>query len=250
MITQEIYRKYASDPSVFRNDLLVDVDGIVHKFGEVMDPWQIADFSAMDPALQRCNGREDTGGPNRIYLERPRGHSKTTDLAVTCTWALAFATRPIRGYCYAADKDQASVLKDAIATILRLNPWLSEILDAQRGMVKNIAAGHPGQDGTCSTLAEEGDRVIGKDFVGGFAKLSVEYNFFGYGKANWLDFDFGRIGEGFGDALHAIGVFRGKRCKEGDRQRQQQADQHPPGSFLAGGSFTGQEIGAGGEDKG
>ena len=111
MINRNTFAKYAADPAAFRNDLIVDVDGVARKFGSVMDPWQRDDFAALDPALLRCTGRSDADAKMRAYLERPRGHSKTTDLAVTCVWALAFAVRPLRGYCFAADKDQAALLK-------------------------------------------------------------------------------------------------------------------------------------------
>lgn len=145
MINHKTFQKYSNDPEAFRDNLLVDVDGTVRKFGSVMDPWQREDFAAIDPALMRCNGRADNPDAKmRAYLERGRGHSKTTDLAVLCCWALAFSTRPIKGFAYAADKDQAKLLKDAAETIVRLNPWLSNILDAQKGRILNIAEGHPG----------------------------------------------------------------------------------------------------------
>lgn len=144
-ITPKLFAKYAADPAAFRADLTVDVDGIARRFGSCMDPWQQDDFAALDPALMRCNGRsQDATAKGRIYLERGRGHSKTTDLAVTSCWALAFASRPIRGYAFAADKDQAGLLKDAMATIIRLNPWLGSILDVQKSLVLNKADGHPG----------------------------------------------------------------------------------------------------------
>lgn len=147
MIDQQTFARYAADPSAFRNDLLVDVDGTARRFGDVMDPWQRDDFAALDPALRRCAGRSDEPTRMRAYLERGRGHSKTHDLGVTCCWAMAFATRPIRGYAFAADKDQAALLKDAMATIVRLNPWLAGILDVQRNLVANVAAGHPAEGG-------------------------------------------------------------------------------------------------------
>lgn len=144
MLSKQTYARYAADPAAFRTDLMVDVDGVARRFGDVMDQWQAADFAALDPALLRCTGRSDADAEMRAYLERPRGHSKTTDLAVTCVWALAFATRPLRGYAFAADRDQAALLKDAMATIVRLNPWLGDILDVQKNLVVNVAAGHPG----------------------------------------------------------------------------------------------------------
>lgn len=145
MISAKLYQRYAADPSAFRDDLHVDVDGIARRLGEVQDDWQRDDFAAIDPALLRCSGRStDSTAKMRVYLERGRGHSKTTDLAVTCCYALAFATRPIRGYAFAADKDQAALLKDAMHTIVRLNPWLGKLLDVQKGLVLNIAKSHPG----------------------------------------------------------------------------------------------------------
>lgn len=141
----KLLQKYAQSPAAFRNDLLVDVNGTVMQFGRVMDDWQRADFAALDPGLMRCNGHsDDDAAITRCYLERGRGHSKTTDLAVTCVWALSFATRPIKGYAFAADKDQAGLLKNAMDTLVRLNPWLATILDVQKNNVTNIAKGHPG----------------------------------------------------------------------------------------------------------
>ena len=148
-ISQAQFDVYANDPAAFREDLNVDVDGEMRRFGEVMDDWQREDFAALDPALKAANGRStDIPQETRAWLERPRGHSKTTDIGVSVVWALAFATRPIRGYCYAADRDQAMILKDAMATIIRLNPWLGSILKVtkEKGVV-NVAENHPGKDG-------------------------------------------------------------------------------------------------------
>ena len=63
-------------------------------------------------------------------------------------WALAFATRPLRGFCYAADRDQANLLRQAMETVIRLNPWLGQILRVKGWAVENIADGHPGKGGT------------------------------------------------------------------------------------------------------
>lgn len=149
MIDAKTYSRYAKDPSAFRDDLVVDVDGFAKRFGDAMDDWQRDDFKAMDPALLNCTGqRLDRGAQMRAFLERARGHSKTTDLAVMCCYALAFAARPIRGYAYAADLDQARLLRDAMQTILRMNPWLASILEVQRHSVVNNASQHPGEGST------------------------------------------------------------------------------------------------------
>src|SRR5262245_38074421 len=118
MISAQRFALYAGDPAQFRADLIVDVDGQPRRFGDVQDPWQRDDFAALDPALMRAAGRSDQPVKMRAYLERPRGHSKTTDLATMAVWALAFSTRPLKGYAYAADRDQAALLKAAMCTIL------------------------------------------------------------------------------------------------------------------------------------
>jgi len=155
MIPKKLYDKYATDPAAFRDSLTVDVSGTARRFGDVQDPWQRADFASIDPALKRCAGRSIEPARKFAYLERPRGHSKTTDIAVTCVWALTFATRPIRAYAFAADKDQATLLKDAIATIIRLNPWLADVLDVGSKSVSNGAPGHPGAGATLSIEASD-----------------------------------------------------------------------------------------------
>lgn len=147
MIDSKTFDKFAQSPAEFRNALIVDVDGEPKRFGDVMDDWQREDFAALDPGLKKCNGRSKAKALTRAYLERGRGHSKTTDIGVTSTWCLAFSTRPLKGYCYAADRDQAALLRQAIETLLRLNPWLGEILEVTKDRVTVKAAGHPGEGG-------------------------------------------------------------------------------------------------------
>lgn len=147
MIDQKTFDRFAKSPAEFRNALIVDVDGEAKRFGDVMDAWQREDFAQLDGGLRRCAGRGKAKALMRAYLERPRGHSKTTDIAVVVIWSLVFSTRPIRGYAFAADKDQAALLRQAIETILRLNPWLSEILTVTKDAVTVTAGKHPGEGG-------------------------------------------------------------------------------------------------------
>ena len=83
----------------------------------------------------------------RLALTGARGHSKTTDIAV-CAWAMAFATRPLKGYAYAADKDQAQLLRQAMQTLVRLNDWLGSILSVDAHSVLNTGRPQPGEGGT------------------------------------------------------------------------------------------------------
>ena len=155
MISKKTFDHYAESPAAFRADLMIDVDGTARRFGAVMDDWQRDDFAALDGALMRAAGRSDEPATMRTWLERPRGHSKTSDLAAICCWCLAFSTRPIRAFAYGADKDQSKLLRDAIETLLRLNPWLGEILRVQSFRVVNVASGHPGEGGTLTIEASD-----------------------------------------------------------------------------------------------
>lgn len=154
-MTPKQFARFAADPAAFRDSLIVDVDGTARRFGQVMDGWQRDDFAALDPALMAAAGRSKEPARSRAWLERPRGHSKTTDLAILVVWALVFATRPLRGYAYAKDKDQAKLLRDAVANIVRLNPWIGTILQVQTHGVVNVAKGHPGEGGTLTIEASD-----------------------------------------------------------------------------------------------
>jgi phage terminase large subunit-like protein len=153
MIEQQKLAKYASDPATFRADLIVDGGNGLARLGEIIEPWQAADFAATDPGWMHCTGRPQPGARQRAYLERPRGHSKTSDLAVMVAWVLAFSPRILRGFAAAADRDQARLIRDAMAKLIRVNPWLSEILDVQNYIIRNVAAGHPGQDSQLEILS-------------------------------------------------------------------------------------------------
>ena len=155
MLDKQTWNKYAKAPLEFLQDRLIDVDGTVRKASEVLDPWQIEDFQALAPAMQRVTGRTRKAAISRAYWERGRGHDKTSGIAAVVSYLLAFANRPLRGYCFAADKDQASLLKDAMATLLRLNPSLGKVLEVQKEQVVNIASGHPGKGSTLQIFTSD-----------------------------------------------------------------------------------------------
>ena len=71
MIDEKTFSRYAANPSTFRNDLHVDVDGTARRFGDVQDPWQRSDFESLDPALKRAAGRADEPAA-RFKAGRPR----------------------------------------------------------------------------------------------------------------------------------------------------------------------------------
>lgn len=133
--------QYANDPAEFRNDLLVDAGGAVVRLGNALDKWQAEDFAAVDPGWRRCIGQDVPGGCSRAFLERPRGHSKTSDLAVSAAWALAFAPKPIRGAMAAGDRDQAALIRNAIERLASLNPWLGGLFDIAKYTITNKHTG-------------------------------------------------------------------------------------------------------------
>ncbi|MCI0639580.1 MAG: hypothetical protein L0Y72_18900, partial [Gemmataceae bacterium] len=82
-----------ASPGAFREALLIDTDGGPRPLAEVMDDWQAEDFAALDAGWQRAAGQEVTHPcQSRAWLERPRGHAKSSDVMAMATWAL-FASR-------------------------------------------------------------------------------------------------------------------------------------------------------------
>lgn len=134
------------EPEEFRNKVLVDSDGQPKIFGSILDPWQDEDFKALDTGWMSLAGWPADFRPTRrrfyrAYLERPRGHSKTTDTAVYLSWALSQAPRKIVGYWAASDRDQARLGRDAIDTICRLNPWIGASITINKNEITNIRTG-------------------------------------------------------------------------------------------------------------
>lgn len=131
-------RELQADPQAFRQALLIDADAGPTPFAEAMDDWQRRDFQALDAGwLATVTGKTTDNPVHRGWLERPRGHSKTLDLAVMILWALFASRRPLAGYAAAADKDQARLLRDAIGRLLYVNPWLSQVIEVQNYRVIN-----------------------------------------------------------------------------------------------------------------
>ena len=117
------------DPARFRRRLRLDVHD-QQLFGDVIQPWQETDFAALDDGWRRVAALEDgmlvqpARRYRRAWIERPRGHSKTSDMAVQIAWVLLAARRPLRGVCAAADCDQAALVLEAVRRLIGANPGL------------------------------------------------------------------------------------------------------------------------------
>lgn len=135
---RDTLQRLMHSPAEFRRSLLIDVDGRPRRLADVRDDWQEEDFAAMDPAWIRvCGRRGKEVQHSRAYLERPRGHSKTADNAVSAAWAVFAARGPISGIVAAGDKEQARLLRNAIDRLVRLNGWLSQFINVGRDRVSN-----------------------------------------------------------------------------------------------------------------
>lgn len=132
-------RRARSEPAYFREHLLIDRDGTPTPLGSCIEPWQKKDFEALDPAWMKITRRDLPAAPyQRAYLERARGHSKTTDLAVMCSYVLFASKSKIFGVAGASDRTQAKLLNDTIGSLIQLNPWLGgELLEAHSHDVIN-----------------------------------------------------------------------------------------------------------------
>lgn len=126
------------DPAKFRDALLIDSDSGPVRFSTVIDEWQAQDFAALDPGWRATVTQSSDDALSRAWLERPRGHSKTLDLAVMSTWALFASKRRLSGIAAAADLDQARLLRDAISKLIYLNPWLQSIIEVQNTRILNV----------------------------------------------------------------------------------------------------------------
>ncbi len=92
---------------------LVLEDG--RRWGEVAADFQRKDISAIF----------SPGRPNLHFITRPRGGSKTTDVAgVALSWLAAEASERARGYVVASNGDQAALLIDAAAGFVARTPEL------------------------------------------------------------------------------------------------------------------------------
>lgn len=129
-------------PAAFRSALMIEdpATGEIVPLDSALDDWQRADFEAMDPALVRvCRGPQE--GPDGCWLERARGHSKTTDIAIQVSYLLLSSPSAIRGVGAAASKDQAKILRNSIERLKRLNPELFSALEILNFRVRNVVTG-------------------------------------------------------------------------------------------------------------
>lgn len=134
-------RSLQQSPEAFRAAILIDVNGSPVRLGDVLEPWQDDDFRSLDDAWRRVAGQAVEPKYLRAWLERPRGHSKTSDLAASCVWTLFASRRKLSGICAAADKEQAGLIRNAVDGLVRLNSWLRRFIEVNQWTVRNPHTG-------------------------------------------------------------------------------------------------------------
>jgi len=128
-------------PARFRSAIGIEPGG--ERFAGQLRDWQRVDFAALDPAWQRLAlGTAPLAAPvRRAYIERPRGHSKTTDTAVQLVWVMSAAVSAVNGLVAAADLEQAALVHAAMQRIARANGALLENLVFLQNSVRHRETG-------------------------------------------------------------------------------------------------------------
>ncbi len=146
-LQRELLRRQAKrDPASYREVIRLGA-APAPLLQEIIQPWQTRDFQALDAAWLALSGNPPPAKKRRkkiirrAYLERPRGHSKTTDTAVQVTWILQWSPHCVRGLAAAADQDQAQLIHTAIADLVRHNPTICPDLRVQKQLIKNVDTG-------------------------------------------------------------------------------------------------------------
>lgn len=152
-------RRLQSDPAAFRSQIVIDTDRGPRRLADVIEPWQQEDFARIDGGLMRAAGLHCEGGTSRAWLERPRGHDKTSGIGLAASWWLFAAPRRVSGIVAAADEDQAGLLRDALSKLVQLNSWLAALIEVQRDRAINKCTGSELQFITSDVASSYGHNV-------------------------------------------------------------------------------------------
>jgi hypothetical protein len=91
------------------------------------NPWEGELLQLLIPLFEAASGFGDAE-KRCAYITAPRGHSKTSILAMLCNWALVYSKHPISIVAAAADRDQAQILISRCKAEAKGNPWLKDQL--------------------------------------------------------------------------------------------------------------------------
>lgn len=116
------------DRQRFREQEIILEDG--RRLGDCLDPWQREDFLALDDPRHR-----------HAYLERPRGHSKTSDVGSECVTELVLGGPGRQIIAVAGDEDQARLLLDDVKGKFERNTRLRPLAQFKKNEIRMKASG-------------------------------------------------------------------------------------------------------------
>ncbi len=122
-------RRWKSNRMAFRREVLCLPDG--RSYGLSLEPWQLEDLQAMDQRDEYPN----------VLLSRPRGHSKTSDLAAEVVCELFLGVPGGRLFAAAVDSDQARLLHELAAGFIQRSPILADSATVGRDSITIPATG-------------------------------------------------------------------------------------------------------------
>lgn len=129
------YQHFSEDDLLyFASGLQMPTSTGTREFSECMAPFQREFFAAVAPSLIAVReGRKPQC--RRFWVERTKGASKDSDLAICLLWLLAFPKRPITVQVGAGDRGQAAIIRKRMEEILFCNEWLQSRVEIRMNRV-------------------------------------------------------------------------------------------------------------------
>ena len=124
--------QYAADPAAFRADSVIQAGKKYTRRGDVVEQFQLDDERQMDAAWLALSGAGPPATRRFAYIERPRGHSKTTDIALLALHPLIYSSRRLYGVIAAGDVDQAKIVLRQLALFAETMPWIRPRFKVQK----------------------------------------------------------------------------------------------------------------------
>ena len=156
---EEILREARHDPAAMRRHTTIVAGPEDRNYDTALDNWQREQLEVMDPAwayMARVAGAEKPG-KRRFYLERPRGHSKTTDIAAYACWSILSSPSMLWGYACAASEEQAKLITKSARVLASKNPWMG-----QRLIITDKAIRNPITGSLCQIVASNDKTTFGE----------------------------------------------------------------------------------------
>lgn len=154
-------RQLQRDPARFQQEIVLPTGSGPRRFGDIMAPFQREAFDAINPSLIAIARAEEPPVP-RFWIERTKGGSKDSDVAVCMLWLVGFCRRPLRIQVGAADLQQAQEVRHIVDSILRanapVNKALREWLDVQANKIVNTVTTSTIEILSCDSRGSHGSR--------------------------------------------------------------------------------------------